>query len=300
MLLYLKVVSPFTRIYLASILLTCCVTSASAYASCGDPRIAKPTWVSQLESVDNEYYYAAGVADRKAELEEQRIAVARQNALKSLAEMIQVTVKNDLRQVQSAISKTGASTLSESSVNSVTESSTTASLQNAEVVATWVDTESCATWLRVRVPKKLVEKKQREIESKQFYDLFQEQMGIAQDTKNPASKRGQAISACLTLIDRIDFSLLPGAGSSAYFRQQLAKLGSSINAATSDVDNAQEALRKVDDALQLAVTATEAQKGIHYAEAARLIKLLLARHPDGLLKYFLLTIFAFVWQKLTR
>src|SRR5512145_734376 len=129
-------------------------------AQCGGSGV-KPDWIDSPESVTEEYFFAAGVSDDpKAPLAE-RIATAKQNALKNLSEMIEVSVRNSLVLEQSR-RNVAAKELTDSNLLSITRTSTSASLRNVESVATWEDPQSCAIWLRVRVSQKHVEQGKRE------------------------------------------------------------------------------------------------------------------------------------------
>jgi hypothetical protein len=262
------------------------VSGYSWAASCGDGR-ARPAWVSQqLEQRDDAFYYAVGVSDASASSQSGRIASAKQQALKELAETIQVSVKSFLETTTSRVAGAGKPVLSESTLKGVTEISASASLQGAEVVETWEDPKTCNAWVRARVPRRLVEQKQRELAARQMLSMLQERLTLARDGNLSPAQREEAVSGGLALLERIDFESIPEAGSSIYFRQQLTAANDSIRGAVGDTENARLILKAVDQALQRAISARETEREAHYAEAARQLKLLQARHPNGLASLF--------------
>lgn len=123
------------------------VPAYAAQCGGGGPR---PDWIDRPETVTAEYFFAAGVSDSARAPLSERIATAKQNALKSLSEMIQVSVRNALVLEQSS-RKTRGGEFTESNLSSVTQTSTEASPRNVEIVDTWEDPKSCDMWLRARV-----------------------------------------------------------------------------------------------------------------------------------------------------
>ncbi len=121
---------------------------------------AKPDWVDNPESSSDAYFFAAGVSDKLNAPLSERIAAAKQNALKNLSESIEVSVKNSLILEQSS-KNTAGHELTDTSLLSITKTSTSASLRNVEVIATWEDPKTCALWLRARVSQKHVEQGDR-------------------------------------------------------------------------------------------------------------------------------------------
>ena len=119
------------------------IFARTSMAGCeGGAATARPAWVDAPESVTDQYYFAAGVSDKKATSLAERIASAKQNALKSLAETIQVDIKNSLVLEQS-MNQHGSTALTDTSLLSITKTSTNASLKNVEAIATWEDPQNC-------------------------------------------------------------------------------------------------------------------------------------------------------------
>jgi len=132
----------------------------SGAAQCSGGGI-KPAWVDSPELVTDEYFFAAGVSDDTKAALADRISTAKQNALKNISEMIEVSVKNSLILEQSSQQKSG-NVITDSNLLSITKTSTSASLKNFEVVDTWEVLKTCAIWLRGKVSKKQVEQGKRE------------------------------------------------------------------------------------------------------------------------------------------
>ena len=127
----------------------------------GGGAAAKPAWVDSPESVTDQYYFAAGVSDKKATSLAERIASAKQNAQKNLAEIIEVDVKNSLVLEQS-MKQHGSSALTDTSLLSITKTSTNASLKNVEAIANMGRSAKLPDLAAVRVSKVSVERGKRE------------------------------------------------------------------------------------------------------------------------------------------
>src|SRR5512139_3537243 len=141
--------------------------SLNASASCGDGH--KPSWVENPESITPRYFFATGVSSSNDGSLADRRDSAKQNAIKNLAETIQVNVSSSLTLEQTQ-KQSGAHVLSESNVRNLTEVSTKASLQNVEAIESWEDS-SCHVWVRVRLETRIVEQKKREELSRQQFGI---------------------------------------------------------------------------------------------------------------------------------
>jgi len=247
---------------------------------CGDGR-PRPAWISQPESSDDTHYYSANVSDASASSQAARMASARQNASIALAQIIQVQVANRLTTEVSRTSATGKATLTASQMKSVSESSTQATVQGLEVVESWDDPSSCAMWVRARLPRQFVEQKQRELVARPMVEVLKERLSVAGDAGAPLERREEALSGGTSLVERIDFSLVPEAGSSLYYQQQLASIRNNLRQAGGESEAARQVLRAVDQALQKAISGPESSREVSYSEAAKQLKLLAARHPNG-------------------
>jgi hypothetical protein len=247
---------------------------------------AKPAWVDSPESVTDQYYFAAGVSDKKATSLAERIASAKQNALKSLAEMIEVDVKNSLVLEQS-MKQHGGSALTDTSLLSITKTSTNASLKNVEAVATWEDPQNCLLWLQVRVSKESVERGKREGLSRQLFANLNTQISAAQDASAPTSDRVTAVDAAMDILPRIEFEFIPEASSPAYYTQQLRSIKQTLSGMLASSEQAkkqmEEAAALVDKA---ALQNNEVEKSKDIVAATQIYKALLNRHPKGLAPLF--------------
>ncbi|HMC12828.1 MAG TPA: hypothetical protein VKG67_00600, partial [Gallionellaceae bacterium] len=191
------------RFYFVLCIFFFCLFPESSWAGCdgGAPR-AKPAWVDSPESVTDQYYYASGVSDKGAASLADRLASAKQNALKNLSEIIEVDVKNSLV-LDQTMKRHGSETLTDSSLQSITKTSTSASLKNVEAIANWEDPQSCLIWMQVRVSKENVERSKREGVSRQLFSNLNTQISAAQDTSIPTNNRVTAVDAALDILPRI-------------------------------------------------------------------------------------------------
>ena len=242
----------------------------------------KPEWVTQPESATEQHLFAAGVsADARAPLAE-RIASARQDALKNLSSMIEVTVKNALVLEQSSRRVFG-SEFSDSNMSSVTQTSTSASLRNVEIVDTWEDPNSCDLWLRARIARSEVEKARRESMSRVLFGVLQQQLTLAQREEDLPEQRLEAVAAAQDMLPRIVLSAVPEAGTAAYYEQLLGRLQADLQQARAARERARDELQVADQLVAEAaaqISATERAKRL--ASAAATYRALLARHAAGL------------------
>src|SRR4051812_4150593 len=252
-------------------------TAASAWGQrCGDGR-ARPDWVSQPESSDASYQYAAGVSDKSAASQAERAASARQSATANLSAIIEVNVRYTLVTEQTRISGTGRQTISEQQMRSFSETSTKASLQGVEVVESWEDPASCAVWARARVPLRQVE----QARMRARIAMLESRLGVARDAAAAPDAREGAVSGAERLLESIDFGSVPEASSKLYYLQQLAKLRTEVKSSGGDVEGARQSLRAVDQALEKGLAAPDVQREQYYSDAARQLRRVAARYPDG-------------------
>src|SRR5512139_2633415 len=200
--------------------------SLNVFASCGDG--PKPSWVEYPESITPKYFFATGVSSSNDGSLADRRDSAKQNAIKNLAETIQVNISSSLTLEQTQ-KQTGAHVLTDSNVRSLTEVSTKASLQNVEAVETWEDT-NCHVWVRVRLETRVVEQKKREELARQLFAVFGEKLAVAQDTSGELEARQSAVEAGLDILPRMNLDLVPEASSAAYYMQQLTRIKETLGA----------------------------------------------------------------------
>jgi hypothetical protein len=243
---------------------------------------ARPEWVESPDSITAEYFFAAGVSDDLKASLSGRIALAKQNALKNLSESIQVSVKNSLVLEQSS-GKISGHELTDSSLLSITQTSTNASLRNVEIVATWEDPKTCALWLRARVSKQHVEQGKREGLAKTLFGVLNEQLTLVQNESEPLNSRLSAVSAALELLPRIALEFIPEASSADFYKQLLTRFNKELLQTRSDLDQAKAGLSAADMLLSKAAgQSNESEKTKSLAAAANTYRALLAKHGNGL------------------
>ena len=256
------------------------------FAECsgGGPR---PAWVDSPEAVTDDYFYAAGVSDDNRASLADRIAIAKQNALKNLSEMVSVSVKNSLI-IEQSMQQKGSKAITDTNLQSITRTSTESSLKNVEVIDTWEDPKSCAIWLRAKVSKQQVEQGKREGMARVLFGVLNEQMAAAQNADAAPDNRLAAVDAALDVLPRIAFEFIPEASTSAYYNQQLQRLQQDLRDIIGDREASKKALSDADMLINQAATQTdESAKSRLLGTAVGSYKTLLAKHSNGLPPLFL-------------
>lgn len=270
-------ISRFMAVSCVPLLLLGC--SFGAAASCGG--VAKPSWVESPESITTKYFFAAGISSGNDGAMAERLTTAKQNAIKNLAEIIQVNVSSSLTLEQTQ-QQSGAHVLSDSNVRSLTEVSTKASLQNVEAIETW-EGSSCHVWVRVRLETRIVEQKKREELSRQLFGVFNEKFSAAQDETGAMEARQSAFEAALDILPRISLDMVPEASSSAYYMQQLMRIKEKLGASRSELDNARKLLSTAREHINKAAMLTaEPARARPLLEAVNIYRALLNQYPNGL------------------
>lgn len=246
----------------------------------------KPAWVDSPDSVTDEYFFAAGVSDDTKAALADRISSAKQNALKNISEMIEVSVKNSLILEQSSQQKSGK-VITDTNLLSITKTSTNASLKNVEVIDTWEDPKTCAIWLRAKVSKRQVEQGKREGLAKVLFVVLNDQLAIAQSTASQLDARLSAVEAALDVLPRIALEFIPEASSAVYYNQLLKRLKQDLGLSRNELDQAKKMLIDADSLINEAASQTdEGAKSKLLGSAASSYKALLAKHSNGLSPLF--------------
>lgn len=257
------------------------VSPLSSAAQCSGGGI-KPAWVDSPELVTDEYFFAAGVSDDTKAALADRISSAKQNALKNISEMIEVSVKNSLILEQSSQEKSGK-IITDSNLLSITKTSTNASLKNVEVIDTWEDPKTCAIWLRAKVSKRQVEQGKREGMAKILFGVMNDQLAVAQNDTASLDNRLSAVDAALDVLPRIALEFIPEASSAVYYTQLLERIQKNLRMARNDLDDARKVLSEADSLIGKAAEQTdENAKSKLLASAASSYRALLAKHSNGL------------------
>ena len=247
---------------------------------------ARPEWIDSPESVTDAYFFAAGVSDNLNASLSERMGLAKQNAMANLSGIIETSVKNSLVLEQSN-KKISGHELTDSSLLSITKTSTSASLRNVEVVATWTDPKSCALWLRARVSKKQVEQGKREGMAKTLFGVLTEQLATVRDDSATLDNRLTAVDAALEVLPRIGLEYIPEASSLNFYSQLLNRSKKELTQSRDDLDQAKSDLLTAD---QLVGKATgmnnESDKSKLLGRAANTYRTLLANHGNGLMPIF--------------
>ncbi len=252
------------------------VSTVSA-ASCrgSGPR---PAWVDSPESIAEGYFYAAGVSADAREPLAERIASARQNALKALSGMIEVSVRDALILEQSSVRRWG-SEFTDSKVSAVTQTSTAASLRNVEVVATWEDAATCDLWLRARIAQRDVDNGRRDALARMQFDAMRAQLALAQDATQRAAARADALAGAEELLARIELARVPQAAAPEHYRASLDQLRAALQAEQSAQGDLQTADRLLGEA---ALQSDRTVRAERLMQAAATYRGLLSRFPGGL------------------
>ncbi|MFO6420654.1 LPP20 family lipoprotein [Hylemonella sp. W303a] len=243
---------------------------------------AQPPWVASPDAISGAFFFAAGVSSLSSGPLAERLDSARQNALRSLASLIQVEVRNSLTMEQSQ-RQSGGAVLTESTLRTLTETSTQATLENVETVATWEDAANCQVWVRVRIAQQIVEEKKRAALARQWFTQFNEQLATAQDETQPLGARQTALEAAQDGLPRITLALIPEASSPAYYTQLLRRLDTSLGTAARELEGVRQRLAQADAQLLKAEDAPdEAAKARLRLSAIGTYRDLLRQHANGL------------------
>lgn len=242
----------------------------------------KPDWIDNPESNTEAYFFAAGVSDKLNAPLAERIAAAKQNALKNLSESIEISVKNSLILEQSSKGTAGHE-LTDTSLLSITKTSTSASLRNVEVTATWEDPKTCALWLRARVSQKHVEQGKREGLAKMLFGILNEQLAQVQNESAPLNSRLTAVDAALEVLPRIALEFVPEASSADFYQQLLGRFKKELRQTRDDLDQAKFGINTADMLVSKSAGQTnENEKAKSLGAAANTYRALLAKHGNGL------------------
>lgn len=247
---------------------------------------ARPEWINSPDAITEQHYLSAGVSHQADAPLPERLASARQDALKNLSAMIQVEVRNALTLEQTR-RQGGGTVLTESNLRSLTETSTRASLENVEAVESWEDPASCQVWVRVRVARAVLEQKKQEGLARQLFTLLTAQLASAQDATRPVEARQAALEAAQDVLPRITLSLVPEASSAAYYSQQLRRLAESLGTLRTEVQSAKKLLDDADAQLNQAAEQSSEPARVRLQRAAIAnYRTLLQKHPNGLAALF--------------
>ncbi|WP_165493106.1 LPP20 family lipoprotein [Hylemonella gracilis] len=242
----------------------------------------QPGWVSSPDAISGAYFHAAGVSSQSRGPLAERLDSARQNALRSLSSLIQVEVRNSLSMEQSQ-RQSGGAVLTESTLRTLTETSTQATLESVETMETWEDAASCQVWVRVRIARQILEEKKRTALARQLFAQFNAQLATAQDDSLVLATRQIALEAAQDGLPRITLALIPEASSPAYYTQQLRRLDQALGATAREVEHARQRLAQADEQLLKAEDLPdEAAKARLRLAAIGIYRQLLQQHAQGL------------------
>lgn len=269
------------RVSFAIVLLSVVFSPLSFAAQCAGGG-ARPAWVDSPESVTDKHFFAAGVSDDTKATLADRISSAKQNALKNISEMIEVSVKNSLILEQSSQEKSGRA-ITDSNLRAITQTSTNASLKNVEVIDTWEDPKTCAIWLRARVSKLQVEQGKRAGLAKTLFGVLNDQMAVAQDETASLNARLSAVDTALDVLPRIALEFIPEASSAAYYSQILNRIQQKLGLSSNELAQAKKIMGDADSLINKAASQTdESEKSKLLGSAASSYKDLLVKHSNGL------------------
>ena len=248
--------------------------------------VARPDWIDSPESVTEQYFFAAGVSDNLKISLSERIALAKQNALANLSGIIETSVKNSIVLEQSN-KKISGHDLTDSSLLSITKTSTNASLRNVEVIATWTDPSTCSLWVRARVSMKYVEQGKREGLARTLFGVLTEQLAIVQNDSAILDSRLTAVDAALEVLPRIALEFIPEASSASFYTQLLNRFKNELTQTRNDLDESKFGLLTADQLVsKVAGMNNESEKSKSLGNAANIYRTLLAKHGNGLLPIF--------------
>ncbi len=117
----------------------------------------QPDWINGESQIQG-YYVGIGVSGKSRKGSDFQIKKSAQDAKRDLSENIQVTIKSKFL-ISQTIKSTGSSDeLSEQQAETLTLTTSLATLKNIITDEIWLDRKSCLVWTRVKVKKSTVQK----------------------------------------------------------------------------------------------------------------------------------------------
>ena len=187
------------------------------------PKQSIPEWVNGERSLEG-YYVGVGVNGRTAKGSEVQIQRSHTDAVRDLAENIEVNISHQI----SIYQKSGNSSYSNRETESLTVSSSHASLKNVETDGIWLDDNSCLVWTRVKLKRKIVEEETyRQIQRGSLQGLEEMLNNISVDTAD-AEQQLDLVERINHRIKSIDFTVIKPKGIKSRLKLRLQQLTDSL------------------------------------------------------------------------
>lgn len=246
------------------------------------PPAVQPDWTFESPAIEG-YYVGVGLAESYGIGADEQIEQARQSALNDLSSSIEVSVRSSLS-VDIKEKKSGGRSLVDSDVRQITETITDTSLKDVEVDETWLDRKRCIVWVRVKISRKVVEEMEyREVQNNLLARL-DGQYDEAKNRQRSPEERDVALTQAYVLLDEIDFKVLKGKQSKAYYKKLLDSLSSRVS---KRVGRKQDAQKLREDAekllLQAGSTRDADQRKKLTVDAVSKLRAIIAANPIGMI-----------------
>lgn len=181
-------------------------------------RSPQPGWVTHNVSPEG-WYTGVGQAQKGALNLTDQVALAKQAALRDLAESIRVSVRSELNLRETAQGQDGK-LAARTEVESQTQTRTHAELADVQADETWMDAASCAVWVRVKVEDAVVR-----------FARLREFVAAAEDAAVPLPDRERALAQAESLVPQVDFGKARDGATRGYFESLLKRLKLALAAA---------------------------------------------------------------------
>ena len=208
------------------------------------PPAAKPSWVDGAVNIDG-FYAGVGLQEYEKKSAKQ-LEKAQQNALANLATTIKVEVKSELSIRQQEM-KTGGKTYLEENVESLVNTTASASLENVAFRDNWLDRDSCVVWVLAVVPREFV---QTQREKKLQQGLLDKAINLDKKAADENATLADRVIASDTAVDmaaQVDFSLLPESEGREYYLRLFQRRQSSLNKQQNLLQDSAAVFAEVDD-----------------------------------------------------
>ncbi len=269
---------------LKAILMSLMLASYAGFAQADScdflPPAPQPSWTFDSPAIKG-FYVGVGLAEEDDDGADSQIEKARQQAVADLASSIEVSVRSRLS-IDIRERRSGGDADVDKELQQLTETITDTSLNDVQVDATWLDRRRCIVWVRVKIARDIIEAKQkRELQTRKLA-LLDEYYDKARDKDATATARNDALDQATIIFNEIDFSVLKGVTSKAYYQKLLSNLGSTVRRSASAKKQAEALRAKAEKLLQQANRAGDANtRKKKTAEAVLTLKQIIADNPIG-------------------
>jgi len=256
--------------------------SISTYADSCDflPSAPQPEWTFDSPVIKG-FYVGVGLAEEDDDGPDAQIEKAKQQAVADLASSIEVSVRSSLK-IDIREQRSGDDAEVDKDIQQLTETITDTSLKEVQVDSTWLDRKRCIVWVRVKVVRSIIEAKQiRELQNRKLA-LLDTLYDKARDKAASAFVKSNALDQAYIIFKEIDFTVLKGVTSKAYYQRLLDNLSKKVRKSASSAQQAEKLRQQAEQLLLQANKSTNANdRKRKMATAVGKLKQIIANNPVG-------------------